>query len=461
MLRNRFRSLSLALGLLILGLAPVSVLAGEAAPAAADQAPAEHAPAGQTPVAETSAEAPPASAAAATVPDAIRERRILQTDPYAAARVDNAPLDPDLKGFFTLPGTTTMLRFGGNAKVDVIHDFDPAGDPDIFITSTIPVGPTPSSDNTSIGIGQSRLDFELRRPLAGKVGGDLRFFCEFNFLGENGATTPDLRHLYGQAMNILAGFTFSTLMDADSLPDTLDFEGPGSMVYMLQPQLRWTKAFGDRTTLAFAVERGTSDLVTEVPTDPDIVITPTSPWPDGIVRYRYETDRWHLQAGAVLRSVGGYTSTLVERHVPAGGVSVSGAVQLSGNDTLLWQGNFGQGMGRYVEDMTGLAADVGLDEDGDLVALPVAAGFAALQHSWNEEFRSSFVWGRIDLDSAGKTLTTSFHTSDYAAANLIWNPKGTPFNVGIEYLYGRQQIATGEAGDAHRLQFSFQYDLVN
>ncbi len=404
-------------------------------------------------------EEPAAAAASATVPEAIRTRKVLQDDPYAAARLDNAPIDPEMKGFFTLPGTATRIRFGGNAKVDLIHDFDPAGDPDAFITSTIPVGPTPSSDNTSLSIRQSRLSFDLRRPLPGKSAGDLRFFTEFDFFGESD-TTPNLRHLYGQGRNLLAGFTFSTLMDPDSLPDTLDYQGPGGMVYLYQPQIRWTGALGERNTLALALERGTSDIVTEVPTDPSIVITPTSPWPDGIARYRYETERIHVQAGVVLRSVGGYTSTLAEKQVPAGGFSVSGAAQISGSDTVLWQGNFGRGMGRYIEDLTGLAADVGLDGDGNLAALPVAAGFASWQHSWNDAFRSSLIWGRIDLGSTGRTLTTHFHTSDYAAANLIWNPKDSSLNVGIEYLYGRQELSTGERGDAHRVQFSFLYDLV-
>jgi hypothetical protein len=404
--------------------------------------------------------APPSDQPPPPVSQAIKDRPVLQDDPYAAARPGNAPVDPDMKGYFTLPGTTTRMRFGGFAKVDVIHDFDPAGNPDAFVTSTIPVGPTPSSDNTNISIRQSRLNFDLRRPLQKASDGDLRFFFEFDFMGSGGANAPLLRHLYGQAKNILAGYSFTTLMDADSLPDTLDYEGPGSMVYMLQPQIRYTKAFSGKTTLAFAVERGTSDIVTEVPSDPAIVITPTSPWPDGIVRYRYEAETWHLQAGVVLRSVGGYTSTLTEGHVPAGGLSVASVIQVRKGDSLLLQGNFGRGMGRYIEDLTGLAADVGVDEKGDLVALPVAAGFAAWQHAWSEALRSSLVWGRIDLDSVDKTFTTSFHISDYTAVNLIWNPAGTSFNMGIEYLYGRQELNTGEWGDAHRLQFSFQYDLV-
>ncbi len=42
----------------------------------------------------------------------------------AASRPDSAagPTDPDLKGFFAIPGTDTMIRIGGYAKLDAIAD---------------------------------------------------------------------------------------------------------------------------------------------------------------------------------------------------------------------------------------------------------------------------------------------------------------------------------------------------
>lgn len=77
------------------------------------------------------------TASAGGVSQAIIQRETLNTDTQAAARVDNAVVDPAMKGFFQLPGTETQIRFGGFAKVDVIHDLKPAGDPDQFVTSTL------------------------------------------------------------------------------------------------------------------------------------------------------------------------------------------------------------------------------------------------------------------------------------------------------------------------------------
>src|SRR5262245_737126 len=62
----------------------------------------------------------------------------LKSDESAAPRVDNQIVDPTLKGFFRIPGTETLMKFGGYAKVDFIYDTKPIGTFDYFVTSAIP-----------------------------------------------------------------------------------------------------------------------------------------------------------------------------------------------------------------------------------------------------------------------------------------------------------------------------------
>ena len=264
--------------------------------------------------AETAPPIPPAAPAGVTpLSPAITERDVLNQDPNAVARLDNTPIDPEQRGFIAIPGTSSRFRFGGFAKLDVIHDFEPAGDADAFITSTIPVDPRPQAQNTSISARQTRLSIDFRRPTPA---GDLRIFYENDFWGPDGTTNYHLRHAYVQIWNVLAGYTYSTLNDVDSIPETLDYEGPGSVIYQKQPVIRYTMPLdaAKKHTLAFGMERGTSDLISSVD-DPDITIWPTSPWPDGVVRYRFDNDSGHIQAGAVFRPVGGYDTSLPQRHV--------------------------------------------------------------------------------------------------------------------------------------------------
>src|SRR5262249_22107312 len=44
-----------------------------------------------------------------------------------APRVDNEPLDPELRGFIRLPNTHTFMKFGGFVKTDVLYDLNYAG----------------------------------------------------------------------------------------------------------------------------------------------------------------------------------------------------------------------------------------------------------------------------------------------------------------------------------------------
>jgi TolA-binding protein len=110
----------------------------------------------------------PAGAAGAQRP-ARRQRPIsglakqetVNRDRETVARVDNQPLDPELVGFFNIPGTRDKLKIDGYAKLDVIMDPRPAGDPDQFITTTIPVNLTPTQK-----VGPEAIEPEVIGPVA-------------------------------------------------------------------------------------------------------------------------------------------------------------------------------------------------------------------------------------------------------------------------------------------------------
>ena len=116
-------------------------------------------------------------------------------------------------------------------------------------------------------------------------------------------------------------------------------------------------------------------------------------------------------------------------------------------------------MGRYIQDVTGLAPDVGIDAQNQLQALPAYAGYIGFQHYWSDSLRSTVSFGYMLVDSRGYRFTTDFYHSDYAVANLIWNPKNTAFFMGIEYMYGDHETADHSYGRANRIQLSVQYDL--
>src|SRR5690606_26687099 len=121
---------------------------------------------------------------------------------------------------------------------------------------------------TIVSVRQSRLGFKALIPTAI---GDLRTKFEFELFGvgeDAGQTTFRLRHAYGELGPILAGQTWSLFMDPDVFPNTIDYWGPAGMVFLRNPQVRWTPLRRDGWSLGVAAESPGSAL-DEGKIDPD------------------------------------------------------------------------------------------------------------------------------------------------------------------------------------------------
>lgn len=380
-------------------------------------------------------------------------RRTVNDAASAAARIDNATYGDDLSGFFKLPNTKSVMRIGGYLKLDAIYDLDPTGDPDQFIVSTLPA--TGADNQFHMHAKQTRINFEIRRPTDSDLG-PLRILVENDFFGSGGSTNYRLRHAFAQVNNILGGYTYSTFMDADALPNTLDFAGPGGAVFLFTPQLRFSKALSGGTNLAFAIERPASEI--DYAGGPVAGDASTS-MPDFILRGRWESDGGHVQVGAVLREVAYDNGLGVDDSVMGGGASISGVVKTVGSDSLQFSFTGGQGIGHYFSDLNGGSQDAGFDGNGELEALKSVGGFVAYQHYWSEKWNSALVYGNLQVDNSAGQAADALHKDQYASLNLIWNPKGS-LNLGLEVLHGTLGLKDGSDRDATRIQLSAQVDLM-
>lgn len=375
-------------------------------------------------------------------------------DPVAAPRIDNAPFDPRYPGYFRLPGTRTLLRIGGYFKTDFIYDLKSAGDSDRFIPSTFPI-PTPSGvQNTTISIRPTRLNLDFLIPVASS---SVRFFIEGDFFGSS-STTPRLRHAYAQVKNLLLGQSFSNFMDPDAGPDTLDFQGPNSQVSIRNPQLRYTFGLGEKTNLSFSVEKASSDVSFKTP---EFDSLPETNAPDGAIKIRHGMgSRGHIQVAVLLRSVGAHLPDGRSESVFGWGINATGAMKLFAKDVFVYQGAYGEGMERYVNDTSGLGTDAyPTGASPHLKAIPLTAVYGAYQHYWIKNLRSSVVYGFAQTQNTDLQPGSAFHQSNYSAGNLIWNPFGS-LNVGAEFLYGWIVKKDNSTGNAPRIIISAKYNFV-
>ncbi|MGE8289983.1 MAG: DcaP family trimeric outer membrane transporter, partial [Stenotrophomonas sp.] len=306
----------------------------------ANPAPTSTVPAARATV-SSSTTAPPRNEAAPPAQTILPARDSVADPSTAASRPDNAPSpnDPELKGFIAIPGTDTMIRLGGYAKLDAIADRRAAGDTEQFIPSSIPVD-SPHRDVSHFGMHakQTRFSFEARRPT---THGKLRFYLENDFFGSSDSYQFRLRHAYGQLGNTYAGYGYSTFMDADSLPDTLDFAGPGAAAYLLVAGIHHSFALGKGNSLTVAAEDPDSQLANTGDSD-----SSTEHLPDVSLIARMERDWGHLQLGAVLRSLGYHGDGRSDRTF-GGGVQLSGSYAVAERDLLLFGLVGGKGISRY------------------------------------------------------------------------------------------------------------------
>lgn len=376
-------------------------------------------------------------------------------DSFAAARFNNVPLDPKYHGFFILPGTETLLKIGGYFKTDFIFDPRQAGNPDEFIPSSIPVPAIKGVDNANVSIRPTRLNLDFRIPFTEL--GDVRFFVEGDFFGST-STTPRLRHAYAQARNLLLGQTFTNFMDPDGFPDTLDFMGPNGMAYLRNPQFRYAFALSKRTILSLSVEKPSSDVAFKTP---QFSAQPNSPSPDGTLRVRQEFQSGHWQVASVFRSVAAYLPDGRTDSVFGWGVNATGVVRVLRGDNLILEGTYGHGISRYLNDTAGLGIDAAVISVAKphLKATPAVGTVFGYQHYWTQRLRSNLVYGYAEVQNTAYQSGSTYHKSDYSAANIIWNPVGS-LNVGTEFLYGWQVLRNGQTGSAPRIQFSAKYEFV-
>jgi len=430
-----------------------------AGPTAPPQAAAAVPPVQQTGTIQTTKPLPqaPTSAHVGEQTSAYRE---FSEDNFAAPRYDNVPTDPKYHGFFYLPGTQTLLKIGGYAKTDLIYDFRQAGNTDEFITSSIPVPQVPGIDNFTVSIRPTRLTLDFRVP-SQKLG-DIRFYFEGDLFGTN-ATTPRLRHAYGQAKNLLIGQTFSNFMDPDASPDTLDFEGPNGWVNIRNPQVRYGFALNRSTTLFFSVEKPSSDVAFSTP---QFAAKPNAPAPDVPIRVRNEFERGHVQLAVIFRDIAAFLPDGRRGSVFGWGFNVSTALKTFGRDNLILEGAYGHGISRYFQDTSGLGIDAEVADNANphLKATPAIGLEAAYQHYWFRKLRSNLVYGYAAVQNTNfmqpaGVVFNPFNHSNYSAVNLIWNPYGS-LNVGAEFLYGGQVLKDGALAYAPRIQFSAKYSFV-
>lgn len=371
--------------------------------------------------------------------------------------------DPNFPGAWHLPGTTGAMKIGGYVNLALVHSLDPLLADDRFIVGSIPpngVNVPGAREGTQVTASQSRLNLEIREQT---TNGQLRAFVEGDFLGDGDSFR--LRHAYGQYGWALAGKTWSVFSNLASLPEQVDFEGINGAVLVRQAQLRFFPTLGEKYSMVVSVEDPRTDIENGTGEEGigDLVLS-VDRLPLGGTR------AWNYKVGIILRDLKGQSEALQADRTTGWGLTTSGRISprhLAENDSILWQVTYGEGIGRYLNDLgTVGGGDAVFDATGNLQALPVFAGFLSYQHEWTRRFsivrnwqgllRSNLNFSWIDVDNYDFQSDESYASTLYASANLIYFPTQNA-RVGIEFLWGRRTNKDGSSGSASQVQLSSRF----
>ena len=280
--------------------------------------------------------------------------------------------------------------------------------------------------NTFFSVRQTRFGVKTTTPTDM---GELFTQFEWELFGSGvdaGQTTLRLRHAYGQLGKVGAGQYWSTFVDVDAFPNTVEYWGPNGLAWFRNVQLRYLPIQRDDTRLIIALERpGASADAGNLGDRIDLgSVKPVFPLPDLTAQYRRTMSRGYVQLAGIVRDIKWQdlnpVAPDVSGSVTGWGVHVSSNLKMK-EDVLRLAVVYGEGVENYMNDGP---VDVALDKPTgfDAKALPMTGISAFLDHKWNAKFTSSIGYSSLSVDNTDGQAADAFKLGQYALANVLYTP---------------------------------------
>lgn len=382
-----------------------------------------------------------------------------------------AVLQGDIPGSYRVPGTDTSVKVYGFAELQGWRDTKGTTAYD-FSTATAFQPLNGSADaartgNFKFGARTSRLGVEVSTPTKfGPLGAKV----EMDFATEAGTTLdsaadqagrqaytnsyrPRLRHGYVSLGSWTFGQTWSTFMDLDTLPETLDFNGLPAAPFVRQPMIKYAHPMQGIGTFTVAVENPVS-FVTQ---DGSPLASNFDKRPDLIVRFDKQHDwgQWNVRLLNTEYRLNDGAGLSARRS--GTGFAIGAMVKTVGDDFLTVQYTDGNGLGRYNVSFADAAV---YDAASNRILFERARSWViGYQAKFNAEWRANVSYA---LQKATRNDFSAMVGNNREIAQAHLNVIYTPFknmDVGVEYLWGSRKTFGGGTGTLSRLMGSVKYSF--
>jgi DcaP outer membrane protein len=352
----------------------------------------------------------------------------------------DAVVKGDTGGSFRLPGSETSLRFYGFAEAHAIYDRNQPGPSDTFTDPMFQ--PLDNSGGqkgkTKFTAQTSRFGFESSTPT--ELGAfNTKVEMDFYAYGSGNRNRLRLRHAYGEYAGFLVGQTWSTFMDLDNLPETVDFNGPIGAPFSRRTMVRYTYAdakAGFKLTAAL-----------EDPEDQFGGGSANERLPQIVLRAD-KSFGW----GAVNARVLAHEKRSFAEAKRGFGVGIGASYKITDKDLLMGQytrvdGDIDQlyGSNGYAIDAT--TGAITFDKNQGLVV-----GYAK---TFSDQLRGTLSYGM----NRGKTAqAVDNRTLQQVFINVIYSPIKN-VELGAEYIHGKRKTFTPETGTMSRFDLMGRYSF--
>jgi hypothetical protein len=270
-----------------------------------------------------------------------------------------------------------------------------------------------------------------------------------------------LRHAYGQFGGLLIGQTWSTFMDADNYPETVDFNGPVGATFIRQPQIRYSYVTQSLGTFTAALENSSSYVLDE---EAAVMASSLSRMPDFVVRWDKGFQWGALSARAMTQELRVKDGEEVDAIRRGWAAAFSGLVKVRGSDLLTFSVTGGEGAGRYLNYTEGAIYEA----EANRIRIEKAIGFlAGYQFKPTDWLRFNVVYGmarHFDDDFTELAVSTGLDSGRFGINRFVqqanFGPIFTPMknvDLGLEASLAERQTLAGEKGYMTRLNFMARY----
>lgn len=393
----------------------------------------------------------------------VMKKEIADLNEQMVLQGKEAVVQGDLPMSFRVPGSETSLHIYGYGEMNLIHDAASSVAGDFFsYTQYQPLrGTNPSKNNTRMTVQTSRLGFETTTPTSigpfnTKIEAD--FFgnaagpgSDTNGLSNNSALLR-LRHAYGEYAGFLIGQTWSTFMDADNVPETVDFNGANGATFSRPVQVRYTYNLPDVAKLQFAIENptsGSSSLTNARAKSPSLVLRADKAFMNGAMLSLRAIRHKEIDQASGASATGN-------------GLGVSGSYKLTEDLT-----GFGQYTQADSDSWTSLVVGSnGTAMVGSGLQMDRTRGVVlGLTNVFNLKWRASVAYGRTESQWASTSAYVTAVGTDVAnkrVEQLHLNVFYTPVknvNLGAEFIRGLRTTFDNQYGDMNRINLQARYSF--